>query len=196
MVVDEPRAELGLERIDEQLRVAVEEAVGRVPAVLVHRAEHQKAERRLVLIWFSSVSCWCRDERVEEQCRLALRCRERPAGGEGKPVRNRSRGTQSIAKIWLPCGHTRLPSTARSYVDGVEPQTLALDVEARRVRAEPRDDARRADERHAAREAQPARPARQPATGSKPVAPRSRARRSRCCRPTRGRRAGAPNAAA
>src|SRR5207249_4527511 len=42
VVEDERCPELGLEGIDEQLRMAVEEAVCRVAAVLVHRAEHQQ----------------------------------------------------------------------------------------------------------------------------------------------------------
>ena len=43
-VVDEPRARLGLEWIDEQLGMPVEESVSRVAAVLVHRSDHQQLE--------------------------------------------------------------------------------------------------------------------------------------------------------
>jgi hypothetical protein len=43
-VVHEPRPELRLERVHVELRVAVEEPLRRVAAVLVHRAEHQEPE--------------------------------------------------------------------------------------------------------------------------------------------------------
>jgi hypothetical protein len=43
-VDDEPRPELRLEGVDVQLRMPVEQSVGDVAAVLVHRAEHQETE--------------------------------------------------------------------------------------------------------------------------------------------------------
>ena len=46
-VVDEPGADLRLEGIDKELRMAVEEPVGRVATVLVHRAEHEKPKIRI-----------------------------------------------------------------------------------------------------------------------------------------------------
>src|SRR5262249_37805596 len=45
VVADEAGAELRLKRVGEQLGVAVEHAVGRVPAILVHGGDHDELER-------------------------------------------------------------------------------------------------------------------------------------------------------
>src|SRR5262249_17926900 len=86
-----------------------EEAVRRVAAVLVHRADHEEPE--IVAHRVSFPVCVTNPENRARVAAVACRAR----AVRGSPVVKRA-GTGSTAKIWLPDGQSRLPSTLRGRV--------------------------------------------------------------------------------
>ncbi len=103
------------------------------------------------------------DGSSSSRCRSCKRVAQ--AGGTGcgqcldRAGSRASAAIQSMAKIWLPKGHVRVPSTAPDEISTACSAQRLVDIEPRRVAAEARDHPRGPDERDPVCEAEPACPA-------------------------------------